>query len=87
MIITARRIIGSPVEAGGSIVGKVDDVFFDVRTGDMTHVSVALTGWHRGAIVLIPWDPCNTGYVGRKIIFYHMSAEDVRQSPRWQGWA
>ena len=81
MIITARRLIGTPVEAGECIVGKIDDVFFDVRTGDITHVSVALTGWYRGTIVLIPWDPCQTGYVGRKIIFYHMSAADVRQAP------
>ena len=51
MNVTTRRLLGTPVEAGDGVVGKVDDVYFDVRTGDVTHVSVALTGWYRGTIV------------------------------------
>lgn len=81
MNVTTRSILGTPVEAGGRVVGKVDDLYFDVRTGDVTHVSVALTGWYTGTIVLLPVDPCNFRYADHKIVLHNMSAEDVRQSP------
>jgi len=81
MNITTRRLLGTPVEAGDGVVGKVDDVYFDVRTGDVTHVSVALTGWYRGSIVLVPVDTCSFLYANHRIVLHNMSAEEVRQFP------
>jgi len=81
MEITAKQIIGKPVEAAGGVAGKIDDIFFDVRTGDITHASVALRGWYRGNVVLIPLDSCCAHYANRKITFHNMSVESIRQAP------
>ncbi len=81
MTITTRRIQNAAVEAGGVTVGKVDDVFFDVRTGEVTHVSVALSGWFRGTVVLVPVDPSGVQYANRRLHIENMSADEVRQAP------
>lgn len=80
MKVTTRVIIGTPVRAG-SVVGKIDDVFFDVRTADITHMSVALTGWSRGTIVLLPCDGCRVLYAGGGLVFRDMSADAIRNAP------
>lgn len=81
MQVTVRSMMGSPVETQGHVVGKVDDVYFDVRTGDVTHMSVALTGWYRGTIVLVPVEMCDVIYANRKVVFCNKSVEDIRQAP------
>lgn len=81
MEMTISQLIGIPVEAREGVAGKLDDLFFDVRTGDITHASVALTGWYRGNVVVVPVDGCNVSYADQKLKFRQMSRKEIRGAP------
>lgn len=75
------KIRGKRFIASDGAAGKVDDLFFDVRTGDVTHISVALNGWYRGNIVLIRVDSCSISYDTNGVAYPEMSIDAVRKAP------
>lgn len=81
MKVNARQIKGCGVWARGEKAGKVDDIFFDVRTGDVTHLSVSLSGWYRGNVVLLQIDSCCVKYENGVVVCPQMSVDAIRQAP------
>lgn len=84
MLIAARHVYGTPLEAVDGTVGTLYDVLFDDQSWKMRHLVVTTDRWFFGEQVLLDLDALDRADWSEPRLWLRLTKEQVRQCPTIQ---